>query len=79
MMRDVENSHNTLSRVGDWGTNVENSWGNPPNTFSEATALDNRRRLGDKCREQLGEPSKESFLKRQLFAPENRERLGDKL
>ena len=32
-------SRATLSRRGNWGTNVENSWANLPITFSEATAL----------------------------------------
>ena len=31
--------HARLSRLGNWGTNVENSWANLPITFAEATAL----------------------------------------
>ena len=33
------NSHSTGRRVGDWETNVENSWVNPPKNFSEALCL----------------------------------------
>ena len=58
--------HATLTPGGDWEINVKahlDSWRNHPKNFSRSN-----NHPGDKCKEQLAEPSTEPFLKQQPFA-----------
>ena len=65
--------HATLSRVGDWETNVENSWVTFQRAFSEATAI---------CPRQLQETGtknpRSTKSKKKKFAPKKKKKRNGK-